>query len=326
MNLNLIIHLASSLVSICCASFALASEVKTACSKSGIPILTLKYRDTIKNKETISNARLGDSAFAKFLKNQTLIDHPNENSKDLAASEAVKRFVPDSSLRNSFLRYASHESKMADPAGYIKTLLTAFDQLVPDDLNRRPWFMALKNSRIVSTEIRAAKAHETGDIYGAILTYDDLTAGKFNLRILVSNNSSENLPYLLTLMVHELQHAWTFLERQTSSSEKAKIALTLVDEAKAFDLQMQAYIELAKKRPEIFCNWTYVSWAYGDLIVPLSWVMASMEEEMKSGNFIADYAKQGSYASHEFLLNEDRNGLNKDVQKAITNLKLKYVR
>lgn len=304
----------------------LASDVDLACRKSGLPVLTLTYRDAEKNRQTILKSNLGKSAYAKFLRNQFSASDRNDTDKILIAADAVKRLLPESEWKSSFLKYSSREGKVNDPAGYIRTLQRAVQLLVPKKLNKLDWFLGLKNSQVESTLIRPANESDLKEMYGAKLTHRQSLTGKFELQIVVSNNASESLPYLVPLIVHELQHAWTFLERQGELSDENRLALAIVDEAKAFDLQMQAYIELANAQPEIFCNWIYVSWSYGDLIVPLSWVMASMELEMRSGKFIEDYAKQGVYGSHKFLFNPSDGRLRSDIQKSISNLKLKYVK
>jgi hypothetical protein len=205
-------------------------------------------------------------------------------------------------------------------------LIASAEKLLPKELSRISWFLGLREPWIDSTSIHPEAHNETGEINGAIMRGTTESGNqKERLEIIISNNESEPIPYLIPLLVHELQHASSYRERYRLPKAEHLTAL-IIDEAKAYDLQMQAYIALVKRDPRLFCNWLYPTWAYGDLVVPLSWTMASMEAEMKSGTFLFNIATRGHYASELSLLNESHLDVRSDIKAAVTAIKLRYVK
>lgn len=129
------------------------------------------------------------------------------------------------------------------------------------------------------------------------------------------------------MIVHEIHHASTFKDRiKIYDNEQESLAYGIVDEAKAFDIQMATYLYLAQANPEVFCNWLYVTWSYGEIPVPLSWTMASMEKEMTDGKYIYKYAKMGSYKDAPYLLNQHADDLRPDLKARIKAMNLRFVK
>ena len=159
----------------------------------------------------------------------------------------------------------------------------------------------------------------------AITTFTMRPGGKWRVEIVFSNNESESIPYLMTLIVHEFQHALAYKDHLSIKGDEEAARSWIVEEAKAYDAQMRAYIALASKNPDLFCNWLYPTWTYGDLLVPLGWSMHSMEAAMHSGTFLYGQARNGPY-DEGYILNPEGTALRSDIQGMISSLGLKYVK
>lgn len=298
-----------------------AGDVQTYCKHAGIRVLELKYRDRSANLSQMISTSPGAGTLADFLKRAT-----TRSDLVAAAAEGNRTHLPESPEKQLFLKYSTRSQKLNDPGGYRNALIASAEKLLPKKLSRINWFLGLREPWVDSTSIRPAIANETGEINGAIMRgTTKLSNQKEHLEIIISNNESEPIPYLIPLLVHELQHASSYRDRYRLPKAEHLTAL-IIDEAKAYDLQMQAYIALVKRDPRLFCNWLYPTWAYGDLVIPLSWTMASMETEMKSGTFLFNIATRGHYASEPSLLNERQADVRPDIKSAVTALKLRYVK
>ena len=309
------------------------SDVAAVCAPAGRPvgeIIEMKYHDREENLRRIHGHQFGQSKVSVYLKG-FYAAHPAGEIETLqvAADNGNQSLIPKSALKERALKYSTEKQKLENPAGYRQAVIDSFNELMPPQLNFLNWFLDLNDPAISSTSFDPADRSRIGEFYGAMSSIrpDEKLTGKKTIRIIFSNNASESLPYMLPLIAHELQHARTqFADRATVKDPKSAYADSLVDEALAFDVQMQAYLALAKKDPQTFCDWLYVSWSYGDLMIPLSWTMASMEREMASGHYIYDYARRGTYANERYLLSEDGNALRPDLQKRITDMKLRFIR
>jgi hypothetical protein len=131
---------------------------------------------------------------------------------------------------------------------------------------------------------------------------------------------------LITLLAHELVHAKSYRKKLPLKDDKVFYPFLIVEEAQAFDHQLETFVELAKKNPNFYCNWAVNTWSYGDIVVPLSWVMNSMETEMRSGNYIYQYATEGNYKDKTYLLNSSKTDLRPDIKDQIRKLNLRYVK
>jgi len=324
-NLNLVISIVLQLL----AFTVYAGEVAEVCGKTGFPVLELDFRQGQSNFSKIKSTSLGNLPSAKYLKTfySTKI-YPQPEAEGVKFTfEGNTKFINDSDIKKKFLSFATTAQRLQNPTGFRTTLLEVINKLVPGNLNQMNWFLNLKDNQVAITAFQPATGGETGDVYGAVARIRPDENSKFTLKIIFSNNESEPLPYLIPLIMHELQHVLSYKEKiAIYNDEKKYNEYTFVEEAKAFDFQMQVYLALAKQMPEIFCNWLYVTWSYGEIPVPLSWTMASMEKEMASGRYIYNYAKMGSYKDMPYLLNETKTDLRTDVRDKIVKMKLKFVK
>ena len=308
---------------------SLGGEVAKVCRGSGISTLELEYRRGDENFKKIRNAQLGNSPLANFLK-----EFYSKATYPLSETQGVKwafhtnqKLIKDSDLKSKFMRYATTGQRTKDPDGYMATIVELLSQLVPEDISRIDWFLRLKDKDLAFVKLRPANGKETGDVYGAVTNLKKVDSKKFGLEVVFSNYESEPLPYLLPLLVHELVHASSYKTKiSLYENHRSYTEMLFVEEARAFDLQMQTYLKLATKSPEIFCNWIYPTWSYGEIPVPLSWAMASMEKEMAVGRFMYNYAKMGSYKDSDYLLNSDGTDLRDDLTTKIKLLRLKFIR
>ncbi|MEZ0391292.1 MAG: hypothetical protein ACAH59_03690 [Pseudobdellovibrionaceae bacterium] len=303
--------------------------MKSICEKqTGLKVINLAYRDRKANLDKIRNSNLGSSSIAKYLKDYYKKNKSIETKLDFA--EVIKsneQFLPNSKYKTAFQKYATTEQKLKDPAGYRDSFIEAANELLPKELNQIRWLSDLHNPLISSTAIRPARATETSDIYGAVTSIMPSGKGKYRMEIIFSNRESESVPYLIPLLVHELQHASQFEESiRLRENKRRYFEFLLVDEARGNDLQMQAYVELIKKEPQLFCNWLMASWYYGEIMIPLSWRMSSMEDEMASGKFMVNYAMTGIYKAEEYLLNDKKTALQSNLREEIKKLKLHYIK
>ncbi len=304
-------------------------DVKTACRGAKLGVLELRERDRISNVGIIKSQKFGGSKFALALRDFYSRKVIPENESDLIqfAGEVNKSHIPESNLKRSSLKYFSQKSKVEDPKGYRQELIDRFNEVVPDRFNKMQWLLNLKDPVLLPPTIGPAFRDEIQNFYGAKARLSRALNGKFSLEVVFSNHASESLPSLIPLIAHELHHASMYKTRiALLEDEELYTEFLLIDEAVANDLQMQVYVELAKKYPEIFCDWIYVSWRFGEIPIPLSWAMASFEKEMRSGKTILWYATNGGFKNHKNLLNGSGAALRKDIQEKITSLRLRYVK
>ena len=304
------------------------SDVTKACKSSEIGVVNLAPHEPIRNADLISRELSKmRGKFPKFLADYYRRAPEGRNEKEAIAFvlKANREFIPPSKARETALKYSTRTSRLADPDGYKKAVLSLLHELVPSRLNTIDEVLNIKDSRI--SEINIKPSSETGEFYGARSQLKPLGNSNFKIDIVFSNNESEPLFYLIPLLVHEGVHALNYREQiQLWDAGNKFYEDEIVDEARAFDVQMKTYLELANRDPGLFCNWLYVTWTYGSLPVPLSWTMASMENEMLSGKYIFNYARIGDYKDKKFLLNSDGTALSEDLQKKITALNLRYVK
>lgn len=214
-----------------------------------------------------------------------------------------------------------------DPLGYRATVIELVNALVPKEFNKLDCFLSLKDNSVSSISFKPADGEEFDDVYGAFVRILPSINSKYEIRLIFSNNESEPLPYLIPLIIHELQHVLSFKDKILMfNDEKKSVEYGFVEEARAFDVQMQTYLAVARKEPELFCNWLYETWSYAEIPVPLSWTMASMEKELLSGKYMVGYAKMSIYKHAPYLLNQPGTDLRADIRERIQKLNLKYVK
>lgn len=308
-------------------ALAEAKSVSAVCKSEGLPIPALQYRDQNGNLKKIRRLSLGKTSAAKYLKSiYSKPKLPHRESELIALANVGNRVIqPEADQKEAFLKFSSPDERTKFPTIYIDTVLAQARLLSPTMASRISNYFAFKDPRVKSSVIRAASGKETG-FYGAQYTSVVGGDGKILRQIVLSNNASEPIPYLISLLAHEIGHAETFAQFLELDQESQKVwEARIVDEARAFDIQMKTYVELAQKRPGLFCNWLYVTWLYGDIIVPLSWTMSAMERELRSGAFIDRYAQSGQFEGKTFLLGTDQK-LRPDLRKRIAHLHLEFVR
>ncbi len=307
---------------------ALENEVGRACGPIGAEMVKLEFRNQKHNLSNIKKSKLESNETTKYLKQFYKGDFGSKSEADIltAASQGNLKLVPSSKIKDLFMKFSTKTSRLEDPVGYKSSLIKAIDDLVPKEFNKLDWLLSLKDPIIAAVTFRPSSAEETGEVYGAVTRINKVEDSKYEIEIVFSNNESEPIPYLIPLIVHEIQHAVTYKEKSKIKTTEDYYKFLIVEEAKAFDTQMSVYLDLAKAHPELFCNWLYPTWAYGDLLVPLSWTMAAMEQQMKAGTYIYNYAKLGEYKDKSYLLNPDGTDLAADLKTKIKNLNLKYVK
>jgi hypothetical protein len=310
------------------AQAANAGVVKNICEKQpGFGVISLKYREADGNRSKIIKINSSKSPLLKYVKEVTGQGQLDETSLAKKSQEGNEKFIPGSKYKDLFLKYSTSESKLKDPEGYRASLVQSIKEILPGQYEKLSWFLNLRDKRLSASGFRPASKSEINEVYGAVARLTPSTLGKFSLEIIFSNNDSEALPYLIPLIAHELQHASNYGKQIELYEKKKELAeFAFLDEAVAFNIQLQTYVELAKKNPEIFCNWLYPSWSYGDLVIPLSWSMNAMEEEFTAGAYLPRYAMQGSYKDHPELLNDAKTDLRSDLKAKIKKMNLRFVK
>lgn len=299
---------------------------KQVCTKGAIHPLILSYRNADKNIALIKSSDLGDSNLAKYLKTTYESHSKIQLSDSKTADSTNSQFLPDDKWKKRFLKFSSQKQKIENPKDYIGTITEAFKELVPSELSTLAQFLNMKEASLDATNLRTTSGSEMETIYGASTQLVQQPNGKFKLEILVSNFESEPIPYLLPLIGHELVHAIGFPNKNKLKPDSEEFWEYLaVEEAVAFDAQMKIFTALARRNPKIFCDWLYVSYSYGDLLVPLSWTMASMEDKLRDGTYIFEYLKLGVFKDKTFLFNPTRTDLSKKIRDKIRSLNLEYV-
>lgn len=298
--------------------------VVDSCKSSGTAVLELKSRDRGFNIEQIKKADL-KSEFGAFVRNAAVQfkDKADEDLLQARADEGNLKFASASLLKDLSIKFSTKKKKTADPKGYITAIKDLMAQYnVSKDLD---WFLDVRDPLISHTALRPTGKDELGDSYGAILRVRPDGKGAYKIEVVVSNDASESLPYLMTLVSHELVHARSFYPRLKMKTEQEHTEFLFVDEARAYDRQISTYLSLVKQDPKTFCNWLVASWSMGDIVVPLSWVIASMEARLKSGEFMIEYAKEGVYRDKPYLLTADKKDLSPQIKAKIKALKLPFV-
>ena len=305
------------------------SDVKKACEKHGLSVIELQYRDRQANIDKIRGSDLGSSELAEFLRQYYSADSLTKNEKEqvLVANSRNRDSIESSELKGVALAYAGRQERLSDPEGYIYSMVSFTGQAIPSMRDRLRDFFNYRSPDLLVSLIQPATPGST-DFYGARadLFREEKSKKLVNL-ITISNNPSDSFPYLATLLIHELVHAENKLANfhLVDGPERERVEFAIVDEARAFDAQIVAYLEAVETNPELFCHWLYPTWSYGEIVVPLSWTMASMEREARSGSMIYNYAKSSVYKSHRYLLNKNRSHLRSDLQEQINKAGLRYV-
>jgi hypothetical protein len=308
------------------------TDVEEICSKTGLPIVDLNYRDREGNIVKIRNSKLGTSHWGKFLQNyyaQKLISKDESLQVQLTNSKN-EAFIKDSELKKIALTWAGREQRTKDRLGYIKNIFRFIELSIPSLDKELKIFMNYKNNDLIASYVTSEVKNDS-DFHGARGgAFLDEGTGKYVREITISNNPSETFPYLAPLIGHELVHAVDFFNhrkilRQTTKLQNIKFAL--LNEAKAYDAQIAYYLEGARKNPDLFCNWLTPSWSYGEMIVPLSWTMNAMEKEARAGQTVLKQFKLPLYESYAiFFKMKNEEKLSDELQKEVDKLNLRYVK
>jgi len=307
---------------------AISGMVNDICSKSDVPVINLEYRNRSKNIIKIHKNIKGNHLVSIFLKdfyNQKSI--PNDEDKLVQiAKEAVSKNLKNSSLKKLFVKYAMKKDKLKDKKGFKKALIDSIKITSPITSKKLNEYRKLSNNLVKHTYFGPREYSNNTD-YGATFSMsEDPTDGKLSLFLYYSFHNSEAIPNLIPLIAHELVHFESYKKKNKIRGNLVKtMEFNIVDEAKAFNEQIKIYIDLIKKEPDLFCNYLYVSWAYGNLIIPVSWHMSSMENALRNGEFIDSYAKTSSYKNHKFLLDKSTKKLRSDLRDKINEHKLQFV-
>ena len=297
---------------------ARASEVAKLCQPAGWPVVELEAGDRAQNLDLIRSkiARSG-SELALLYTEKSLSLKAHELAAE--ADRLNSRALPKSDAKELFLRYSTELSRKSDPDGFARALIETYFESVPAPLNKLPWFARLSDSAIASSSIGPGDLDEHS-YFGAKMRLSRLENRRYSLEVLYS--FGETMPYLLTLLSHELEHAHVYKERiDLYDKEKELAEFNLVDEAQATDFQLKTYLALVKRDPKLYCNWVYVSGLYDGLPVPLSWKMASTERSLRDGTLLKEYAARSPLASA--LL--DKGQIRPDLRKRISGLKLQFI-
>ena len=304
---------------------ASAESVANACKNASLPIVTLKYRNGIENIKTIRATALESKLGQELKTYYQSIKYPlPKGSAAQIARNLNQRFVDDSIIKKQIFEIEETANRQKYPVKYVKILESIYRSLMGDELHQ---FIHLKHPKLIATQFRSANQGEIGQIYGAILKIRKVDKVNFRMDLVVSDEESETIPYLIPLIAHELVHAKSFDQRSNFYEDRKRWSeLLILEEAEGFNQQMIAYIKLAQNFPSIFCDWVYPTWSYGEIPVPLSWTMAALEESLASGDFIHEYAKKGAYANEKHLLTADGSRLREDLVAMIVSKNLEYVK
>lgn len=312
-------------LSMVCSSPSWAGEVALACAKAKLPVLELSRKERAENLQRIKTFAAGKPSLSFYSK---FFGHSEKDESKLESfvSEANGALFRKEKVPKAFLKYASEKSRKSDPKGYSEEVRKLIHELNPG--SRIKWFSNLKDPRLREVSFAPAQKNETGEVYGAVSRVERLSNSKvYDLKIIFSNHASESLPYLIPLIEHELVHAQSYekiIELYDQLNQLAEFLI--VDEARAFEEQMTTYLDLARRYPMLFCDWMYVSWSLGNIPVPLSWFMASLEKWLVSGVFIYQYAREGAYRGYDHLLNPGKSDLREDLKERIQKLNLRFVK
>ena len=304
-----------------------AGEVSSVCGHAEVKVLDLQFRSGPSNFKIILGSNLGRTPLAEALHTYfSAQTYPIEMSVMQAFVRSTNlKFAEAGSLKELFAKYSTEGGRVNNPAEFRFALIDAVRNYVPAEFGSIDWLLQLKSSKIVRTGFRAPLQDELFEEFGAQTVFEKTGEGKYKLEVIYSTRESETVPYLMTLIAHELVHAKSFEEKiKIMDDDRLYTEYLLVEEAKAFDLQLRLYIALAKRFP-IFCDWLSTGWRLGEIPAPLSWGMAEMERDLDSGRLLVEYTKLGTYKNHKFLLNKAGNDLSLEIKNKIKKLHLKFV-
>lgn len=319
-----LIHIAMTALALIGPERSFAGDVERACQTPQFKVLALQPRDVKANLQVIKKAELGSSALLRDLAGRLRGKPPGGAAGRLKlVSELNSKYIRASEAKSGFLKFQSEASRLKDPAGYMNAVIENLHRFLPEQERELDDFLTTEDPRVSSFMLRPAGKNEEMSTVGAATMVSPDDRGKTSVEIVISNNESETIPYLLTLIVHELEHAKNYKTKLDLRSDSESTLKSFLEEPVAYEKQMEAYVALARADRDLFCNWIYSSWYLGDLPVPLSWTMATMEKELRSGRFLFWYAKN-VYKNND-LLTSNREDLKPEIRAKIRKLNLKYV-
>lgn len=300
------------------------SRVEQACAEVNLPSLHLVFQDEKQNRERIAAAPSTNNRFAEYLKQVYRRGKaPTEGTALLAiANGANQQFLPDSALKATSLKFASTASREANREAYLTEFLALARAASPRLAQGIESFLTFKHPLVKRSVIRVADKGELKEPGGRYRTKESGDGKTVIREITLSPDSSASLPGQFTTLFHELQHAETFAPQPTPTPGSTAFAeAELVEEARAYEAQMQLYLELVKGNPEFYCHWLTVASRYGNVVVPLGWMMAAVERELKSGQFLAREA--GRWDSKDLLVTK-QGRLRPDLQGRLQSMGFEY--
>ena len=310
------------------ASIGGPSRVGQACAEVNLPHVRLRLGEEKQNRDRIQALPPGPNAFGNYLQQfYTRKKIPADGAALLAiANSGNQQFLKDSPLKTASIQYSGSASRLANPDAYLKAFLKAARDVSPQLQKRIDAYLTFKHPMVKASVIRVADKTELNELVGRYRTKDS-GGGKTVVReITLSTESNASLPNQFSTLFHELVHAENFEPHSTLvPGSPAYAEAELLDEAKAYEAQMGFYLELVRSDPQFFCNWLHVTNRYGNLVVPLAWVMAAVEMELASGTFMAREAERIDYKDKEFLLGKG-GGLRPDLRARLQSLGFVYAR
>lgn len=307
------------------------TDVSEICENFGVPVVDLKYREREKNISKIRNSSLGNSDWEKFIKTfyqKSKIPH-REKELVLLANEGNQKLLKDSELKRIGLAWAGREKRESDPSGYIENLRKVIKIAIPSLSEKLDKFYSLNEKRKKSALIVPVPKGDN-DFFGARAFVIKEKHPHYIKMIRISNNPSESMFYMSTLIGHELVHIndqYKDIKKYEKLDRIGQARWGLINEAKAYNAQFGYYSEAAKNHPEIFCKWLYPSWAYGDILIPLSWSIHAMEREARLGKTLLDQLRNPNYGPYKKYFQEPgKEQLVKNIQDVIDGYNLRYVK
>ena len=307
------------------------NEIDKLCSKTGVPVLKLKYRDRNSNINKVRKFKFADGKVNAFLKkyySQKEISI-NEPAQVALSNKMNKMFQKKSEAVQIALKWASRDARIKEPQKYISNLIKFIKLTIPSLGKEVDSYLDYKNKDLLRSEIIPAPK-DSNDFYGARGGSFTEGGAKYVRMVKVSNNPSESFTYLAPLVGHETIHAVdSFQDRRKLDryNNFQWAEWSLLNETKAYDYQYRYYIEAVKKNPNLFCNWLYPTWSYGELIVPLSWTMSAMLDEALKGKLIYKQLKLPLYSPYSsFFLKGKGKSRFKQMLKQVKDSNYQYVK
>ncbi len=289
------------------ASVNEASRVEQVCASVDLTPMRLTLGNGKANAEKIKKLTAGSNKFinhvVQYYRRNTTTQGTTPGK---AANQANSEYLKESPLKTVALKFSEGDSRRSNPKAYLIEFLHAAHSLSPKLSKSIDDYLTYHHKLVKGSVIRVAEKGELKENGGKYHSKDS-GDGKTALReITLSTESSDSVPNQFSTLFHELIHAENFEPLLLLDAESAAYAeAALLDEAKAYDAQMVFYLELVKENPELFCNWLSVSQRYGSLVVPLGWLMASVEMELRNGSFMAAEAAKIKFKDKGFLFAED---------------------